>query len=190
MGVDYANQIFNAHIITEEEFKASRTAIMKNENLIVRYRDRYFSWDKAAPIILGMAVFGLDLIPEVEDAIPVEQDDKEKIIDNNSGLSSTPSSRWRLWPIPFRRTKPLQHTSSNTSNEDDFVDSESFSPCIDKGPADAKPPTKQIVRTNLPTSEQIASLNLRDGPNKIAFIFSTRVLGEQQVQSVDIAFLG
>ncbi|MCD7467548.1 hypothetical protein HAX54_005048 [Datura stramonium] len=34
--------------------------------------------------------------------------------EDDSGLPSTPSGRrWRLWPIPFRRVKTIEHTSSN-----------------------------------------------------------------------------
>uniref|UniRef100_A0A0D9WHD8 LNS2/PITP domain-containing protein n=1 Tax=Leersia perrieri TaxID=77586 RepID=A0A0D9WHD8_9ORYZ len=44
-------------------------------------------------------------------------------------------------------------------------------------------PRKQFVRTLIPTSEQVASLNLKEGQNIITFSFSTRVLGRQQVEA-------
>lgn len=173
MGVTAAAEAFNAHRVSAEDFKASASAIIKNENLIIRFKDRYFSWEKAAPVVLGMAAFGLDLPLESKDAIPVEQDDTEK--------PSTPSGRrWRLWAIPFRRVKTLEHTSSNSSNEEEFVDSES-SLLNSQVEATPESPQKQFVRTNIPTTEQIASLNLKDGQNVITFSFSTRVLGTQQV---------
>ncbi|XP_048131137.1 phosphatidate phosphatase PAH2-like isoform X2 [Rhodamnia argentea] len=40
---------------------------------------------------------------------------------------------------------------------------------------------KKMFRVNTPTSEQVASLNLREGSNTITFTFSTAMLGEQQV---------
>lgn len=40
---------------------------------------------------------------------------------------------------------------------------------------------KKMFRANTPTSEQVASLNLREGSNTITFTFSTAMLGEQQV---------
>ncbi|KAL6145921.1 hypothetical protein ACLB2K_056604 [Fragaria x ananassa] len=175
MGVTAAAEAFDAHRVSAEDFKASASAIIKNENLIIRFKDRYFSWEKAAPVVLGMAAFGLDLPLESKDAIPVEQDDTEK--------PSTPSGRrWRLWAIPFRRVKTLEHTSSNSSNEEEFVDSESS---LHNSQVEATPesPQKQFVRTNIPTTEQIASLNLKDGQNVITFSFSTRVLGTQQVDA-------
>lgn len=187
MGLGAAAEIFDAHRISAEEFESSAASIIKNENLIIRFRETYFPWEKAAPIVLGKAAFNLDLPIDPRDAIPVEQDHTPKLRDEDSGL--TPSSsgrRWRLWPIPFRRVKTLEHTSSNSSNEEEFVDSESV---LQNSQTDITPtshnsndsPRKQLVRTNVPTNEQIASLNLKEGQNMITFSFSTRVLGKQQV---------
>ncbi|KAJ6968471.1 phosphatidate phosphatase PAH1-like isoform X2 [Populus alba x Populus x berolinensis] len=183
MGLESASEVFVAHRISAEEFKNSATSIIRNENLIIRYREKYFTWEKAAPIVLGMAAFGLDLPAEPKDAIPVELDETLEQRDDDAGITSAPSSRrWRLWPIPFRRVK----TSSNSSSEELFVDSESGvqnsnveSTSASRGGSES--PHKQFLRTNVPTSEQIASLNLKDGQNLITFSFSTRVLGTQQV---------
>ncbi|KAG9453818.1 hypothetical protein H6P81_006722 [Aristolochia fimbriata] len=189
MGLDSAKEVFNAHRLTKEKFMDAGVSITKNENLIVRYRDRYWPWDRAASILLGMAAFGLDFPAEPEGAIPVGQDEQSKAADQyNSVLSPTASRRWRLWPIPFRRTKTLQHSSSNASSEDIFVDSECGMESPRAGPTPTnsltkKLPEKKLLRTNIPTSLEIASLNLKDGQNKIAFSFSTRVLGEQQVDA-------
>ncbi|KAM1798514.1 hypothetical protein ACFX12_032575 [Malus domestica] len=183
MGVKAAAETFAAHRVSAEDFITSATSILKNENLIVRYRERYFSWEKAAPAVLGMAAFNLDLSVEPEEAIPVEQDGLEKPRNEDPGTPSTPSGRrWRLWPIPFRRVKTLEHTDSNSSNEDEFVDSESG---LQNSQVETVPesPQKQFVRTNVPTTEQIASLNLKEGQNMITFSFSTRVWGTQQVDA-------
>lgn len=180
MGLNAAAEVFNSHRISEGAFKTSAASIAKNENLVVRFHDRYLSWDKAAPIVLGVAAYGLDLPVDPKDAIPVEQD--------GSSVTSTPSGRrWRLWPSPFRRVKTVEHTTSNASSEEVFVDSESGSqnqpfeqaPTTPTGGSES--PHKQLVRTNVPTTEQIASLNLQEGQNMVTFSFSTRVLGTQQV---------
>ncbi|XP_043702494.1 phosphatidate phosphatase PAH1-like [Telopea speciosissima] len=189
MGMGPAGAAFDAHRISVEEFKASMASITKNENLIVRFKERYLTWDKAAPVILGMAAFGLELPVEPKDAIPVEQDRSSKPKEDDPGTTSTPSSRrWMLWPIPFRRVKTLKHTSSNSSNEEVFVDSEpgSQNPFVEPTSTSntgSKSPHKQLVRTNVPTTEQIASLNLKEGQNMITFSFSTRVLGNQKVDA-------
>ncbi|POO02447.1 Lipin [Trema orientale] len=192
MGLDAADEAFNAHRISAEEFKSSASSIIKDGNLIIRFRGQYLPWVKAAHIALGVAAFGMDLPIELKDAIPVEQDNTPKPRNDDSGLASTPSGRrWRLWPIPFRRVKTLEHTNSNSSNEDEFVDSESVlhnsqvesSPRTPTSHSHNESPRKQFVRTNVPTNEQIASLNLQEGQNIVTFSFSTRVLGRQQVDA-------
>lgn len=184
MGSKAAAEVFNAHLISMEEYKSSAASIIKNKDLVFRFGKRYLTWDKAAPIVLGMAAFGLDLPAEPQDAIPVEQED------DSVGTPTSASRRWRLWPIPFRRVKTLDHSPSNSSSEEIFVDSE---PTLQNSLLESPPPVssgrtettprKQFVRTNIPTSEQISSLNLKDGQNMITFCFSTRVLGTQQVDA-------
>ncbi|XP_010253379.1 PREDICTED: phosphatidate phosphatase PAH1-like isoform X2 [Nelumbo nucifera] len=189
MGLGPAGEVFDAHRISEEEFKASSASIIKNGNLVIRYKDRYLPWDKAAPLIVGMTTFGLDLPISSKDTIPVELEEALNPRDEAPGTMSTSSSRrWRLWPIPFRRVKTLQHTNSTLSNEDIFVDSESGLQNALVEPSqtfsgDCESPHKQLIRTNVPTIEQIASLNLKEGQNMITFSFSTRVLGTQQVDA-------
>lgn len=41
--------------------------------------------------------------------------------------------------------------------------------------------TKKKIRVATPTSEQVASLNLKEGKNTVVFTFSTPMLGKQQV---------
>ncbi|KAL3531861.1 hypothetical protein ACH5RR_005382 [Cinchona calisaya] len=189
MGLNAAVEVFDMHRVSEEEFKVSSASIIKNENLVVRIQGKYLPWDKAAPIILRMVAYGLELPVESSDAVSVEQEDTRKNREDESGISPTPSGRgWRLWPIPFRRVKTIEHTTSNSSNEDVFSESGSGSK---NQPVEATPtssgakgsPNKQLMRTNVPTSEQIASLNLREGQNMVTFISFSRVLGPQKVEA-------
>ncbi|XP_013614254.1 PREDICTED: phosphatidate phosphatase PAH1-like isoform X3 [Brassica oleracea var. oleracea] len=185
MGLTAAAEVFNTHLISTEEYKNSAASILESENLVVRIRETYMPWKKAARIVLGKVVFDLDLEIQPEDVISVEE---TKPKDDETAAVTTPSSsgrRWRLWPIPFRRVKTVEHTtSSNSSSEEDlFVDSE---PGLQNSPevlSTNESPRRQLVRTNVPTNEQIASLNLKDGQNMITFSFSTRVLGTQQVDA-------
>ncbi|KAK7284241.1 hypothetical protein RJT34_18983 [Clitoria ternatea] len=186
MGLIAAAEAFEAHRVSAEEFRSSAPSVIKNENLVVKFQDRYLLWEKAAPLVLGKAVFGLDLPVEPKDTIPVVQDDAVKPGDDGPGPASS-GRRWRLWPIPFRRVKTIEHTSSDASTEDVFLDSESdlLSSVVEPSPTSARheSPRKQFVRTNVPSSEMIASLNLKDGQNLVTFNFSTRVLGTQQVDA-------
>ncbi|KAK6290382.1 hypothetical protein POUND7_001923 [Theobroma cacao] len=189
MGLEAAAEVFEAHRIPADEYKNSAMSIIKNGNLIIRFGQQYLPWEKAAPVVLGMAAFGLELPLEPQDAIPVEQDESSNPKDDDSIVTSTSSGRrWRLWSIPFRRVKTLEHTNSNSSSEEVFVDTESG---LQNSLSDSTPtssgriesPNKQFIRTNVPTNAQIASLNLKDGQNMITFSFCTRVLGTQQVDA-------
>ncbi|CAO2824184.1 unnamed protein product [Amaranthus hypochondriacus] len=192
MGLAAADEAFNAHRLSEDDFRSTALSLIKNENLIIRYNGKYLPWEQAAPIVLGMAAFGVKLPIESDDAIPVEQEVTSNAELPDSGSAS--GRRWRLWPIPFRRVKTLPRSTSNTS-EEVFVDSESVSrsPSINLTPTSesgtprsatsSKSPLKKIVRTNIPTNEQISSLNLKEGQNDVTFSFSTRVLGLQQVEA-------
>ncbi|XP_052173080.1 phosphatidate phosphatase PAH1 [Diospyros lotus] len=189
MGSNAAAEVFDAHRISEEAFKHSAASIIKNENLVIRYQDRYLPWDKAAHIVLGVAAYGLDLPVDPKDAIAVEQDKTPKASDDGSGITDTPTGRrWRLWPIPFRKVKILEHNSSNVSSDEVFLDTESYSPNqhVELSPLSTggyETPRKQLIRTNVPDTEQIASLNLKEGQNMVTFSFSTRVLGMQKVDA-------
>ncbi|GKV05745.1 hypothetical protein SLEP1_g17718 [Rubroshorea leprosula] len=189
MGLKAAAEVFDAHHISMEEYKDSAVSVTIDRNLVFRFGERYLTWDKAAPIVLGIAAFGLDLPIEPKDAIPVEQvvtpNSKE---DDSVGTSSSSSHRWRLWLIPFRRAKTLVHNNGTSSSEGIFVDNESSlqNYHLESGPVSngrIETPRKQFIRTYVPTSDQIASLNLKDGQNIVTFSFSTRILGTQQVDA-------
>ncbi|KAM0941289.1 putative phosphatidate phosphatase [Dioscorea sansibarensis] len=186
MGQKSAEEVFEAHRISKEQFEASGATFVKNGNLVVRWKDRYVLWEKAAHIVLGMAVFGSEFVVDPKDSIPVENDDALKGREDAAPVTPSFSRRWRLWPIPFRRVKSIQHSDDGSSNEDLFLDSESgLQEHVEQSPTSHNSPThsKQLLRTKIPTTEQIASLNLKDGQNMIAFSFSTRVLGKQQVDA-------
>nr|CAD1834772.1 unnamed protein product [Ananas comosus var. bracteatus] len=180
MGRASAKEVFEAYRISEEEFVSSGPTIIKNTNLIVRVEDKYLPWAKIQHVVLGKAVFGPNFSAELKDAIPVENDETA------DGVSPSVSRRWKPWPIPFRISRSFQHSDSKSSNEDIFLDSESVlqSPTVEEAQSTkSQSLRKQFVRTNIPTNEQIASLNLKEGQNMIAFKFSTRVLGKQQVDA-------
>lgn len=186
MGSIAAAKVFEEHRVSKGDFKTSAEAIIKNENLIVKCQDKYLPWDKAAPIVLGAATYSLDLPVDPKDAISVEQNDESKSGDGVSQLPPTPGLTWRLWPIPFRRVRTLEHTISTSSNDEVFTDSESGlhnQPVVTTPTSTSGNEHKQFLRINVLTTEQIASLNLKDGQNMVTFSFFTRILGMQQVHA-------
>ncbi|PKA63272.1 phosphatidate phosphatase LPIN [Apostasia shenzhenica] len=186
MGTSAAAETFDAHRISEDEFKASGQSIIKSGNLIVRYKEMYLPWDKATQVVLGKAVYGPHFSCEIMDSILINSEEMTTRVDAQiaSPSSFSSSRRWRLWPNPFRRDRTLKHSNNDSSNEDLFVDTESDvqTTNTEQNPSNSSP-RKQYFRTYIPTTEQIASLNLKDGQNMVAFSFSTRVLGKQQVDA-------
>lgn len=185
MGLSAAAEAFDAHRISAQEFGNSATSIIQNENLVIRFRGRYWHWDKVAPVLLGMAAFGIHLPVDPKDSITVEQDDSTRPENEDVENISTPSGhRWRLWSSPFRRVKKNELNGDDTSNEEVFLDTESeFQTPTLTSQHDIDTPRKRISRTYIPTTEQIASLNLKEGQNRIKFTFPTKVLGVQKVDA-------
>jgi phosphatidate phosphatase LPIN len=182
MGRESAEEVFQQHLVREEDFKSSGSTIIKNANLVVKVDNKYFPWSKVSHVILGKAVFGSNFTIEPSDAIWVER--QETPNSREDSLRMSPSSRrWRLWLNPFRITRSLQRSNSDSS-EDIFLDSETVLSPMDEQALEnnkSQSPRKQFVRTLIPTSEQVASLNLKEGQNLVTFSFCTRVLGKQQV---------
>lgn len=182
MGLGVAAEAFDAHRVSAKVFRSSSASITRNENLVIRFRGRYWHWDKVAPVVVGMAAFGMDLPLDPKDSILVEQDDSTRPENEEAENISTPTrNRWN-WFIPFRRVQKFELNGDDTSNEEVFLDTESeFHSAPLTSQHYKESPRKRIMRTNIPTTEQIASLNLKEGQNRIKFTFSTMVLGVQKV---------
>lgn len=192
MGTEAAAEAFDSKRVSKEEFSSSGVAIIKNEKLVVRIRGRYFPWSAAAPVVLGMAAFGLETPAEPEGEILVE-DIETKAQKNYTSDSNVPSGGgWsrRLWPFSFRRPRTPENSSPvrSLSNPEVIIDQDAaFQSPSDKAlelkNCYSSSPKKRKVRTNLPTSEQLASLNLKEGQNMITFTFLTSLWGKQQVDA-------
>ncbi|KAG5033942.1 hypothetical protein JHK87_008852 [Glycine soja] len=111
---------------------------------------------------------------------------------NDSGeLKGDPSTRnpsaggsWRIWPFSLRREgsrKSMLPPSPSDSKNTTFVNSPENTISTDMNKNELKPNLMKKVKEMTPTSEQLATLNLKDGMNTVTFTFSTAVLGKQQV---------
>ncbi|KAE8717292.1 Phosphatidate phosphatase PAH1 [Hibiscus syriacus] len=135
----------------------------------------------ASSVIMNAS--GSQSIVEPQNRVPVERVEPSNPKGDGSTVTSTASTRrWKLWPIPFMKGKNVENTDVNSSNGQAFVDTK---PDLQNSQAGSTLDSsrKQFIRTNVPTTEQIASLNLKDGQNMVIFNFSTRVFGNQQVDA-------
>ncbi|XP_042513805.1 uncharacterized protein LOC122088566 isoform X2 [Macadamia integrifolia] len=90
---------------------------------------------------------------------------------------------WRLWPFPIGKSRTVNSIQPALNDTKDSGGSDCTGDMIkDKNVPKIKV-TKKKVRSIIPTSEQLATLNLEEGRNIITFTFSTAMLGRQQVDA-------
>ncbi|KAI9201560.1 hypothetical protein LWI28_025342 [Acer negundo] len=115
---------------------------------------------------------------EINLSSPEVGDPSKKII--------SPGGSWRIWPFSLSRSRSRKAMQPALSDIE-CSDAEIFSECINDmdGTKSASKSTvaKKILRLLTPTSEQLASLNLKEGGNTITFTFFTPMLGKQQVDA-------
>ncbi|KAL1206408.1 Phosphatidate phosphatase PAH2 [Cardamine amara subsp. amara] len=166
MGAEAASQAFNSEKLDMEKFASLGPSILENDKLIVKIGGCYFPWDAAAPIILGVVSFGTTQVFEPKGMIVVDRSEKP------ADVLAQESGSWKLWPFSLRRSK----NDTEASSSGDAAAPEEKQ---EKSPN----PVKKTVRALTPTSEQLASLDLKEGMNSVTFTFSTNIVGTQQVDA-------
>eukprot|EP01018_Ginkgo_biloba_P028432 Gb_16345 [translate_table: standard] len=183
MGCAAAAQAFDSEKVSMEELNSSGEANLKTEKLVVRVGGQYFPWDAAAPIILGTVTFNLKSSAESEGAIPIECLKEAESKTYGPDFIVTSQGGWRLRPFTLRRPNTPERSICARSVSEDVpvIEPEVEALVIKK--SSYKQSGKGKVRTNTPTSEQLASLNLKEGQNIITFKFSSSLFGKQQVDA-------
>ncbi|XP_044981299.1 phosphatidate phosphatase PAH2-like [Hordeum vulgare subsp. vulgare] len=173
MGADAACKTFDAEKITLEKFRTMEQSLIRNDKLVVRIAGRYFPWDVAAPVVRGMVSFREEQLFEHQGMIKVERVEP----------STTQGGSWRIWPFSFKRTRTINSIQPVCEST---VASTLSIPVRESDGGRNKPSAKMMerkVRSLTPTSEELASLHLREGRNIVTFTFSTAMLGTQQVDA-------
>lgn len=173
MGEDAARRAFDSEKVDLEKFRALGSSLVKNDKLVVRISGRYFPWDAAATIVLGMVSFGQQEIIEPKGMIAVERVEKNSKRDSSKAIVVSGAS-WRIWPFSFKRSRTISTVRTARESAEEKADFSSKS---------ARSMTRK-VQSLTPTSEELASLNLKEGRNVITFSFSTAMLGRQQVNAI------
>lgn len=178
MGYEAAAHAFNSEKLDIDKFLSLGFDILENEKLVVRIGGLYFPWDAALPIASAIGSKEKAPILEPKGMIAVGQVDGKSSEGVTQKSMNSSSGSWKIWPFSFKRSNSMQNRiySSETAAE---------SPKVMDGNTDAAVPraTKKKLRAKMPTSEQLASLNLKEGKNVVTFTFSTAMLGEQKVEA-------
>lgn len=181
MGADAASQAFDAEKLDIHRYTSLGPSVVKDDRLVVRIGGQYFPWDAASPILLGMASFGADRIFEPKGMIAIDKE--ERTLDGNASKVIIPAGgSWRIWPFSLKNSKSRKAMYSVRSFGAESVTETANSPNADELLPKPKV-VKKMAKAMTPTSEQLASLNLKEGSNLVTFTFSTAMLGKQQVDA-------
>ncbi|XP_067109959.1 phosphatidate phosphatase LPIN2 isoform X1 [Osmerus mordax] len=186
---EISKEKFMEHIITYHEF-AENPAIIDNPNLVVKIANRYYNWTLAAPLILSLQAFQKNLPKATEEAWVKEKMPKK-------------SGRWWFWRKRADSTIKQSETKLETkesqeeegrsslsqeslaltpkagdSSSDEDAKEVSAASCQDRHQGSESHPCPHTYRKSLRlSSNQIASLNLKEGPNDVTFSITTQYQG-------------
>uniref|UniRef100_A0AAR2KSC6 phosphatidate phosphatase n=1 Tax=Pygocentrus nattereri TaxID=42514 RepID=A0AAR2KSC6_PYGNA len=165
---------FLEHIVTYQQF-ADNPAIIDNPNLVVRIDNRYYNWTLAAPLILSMQAFQKNLPKAAEDAWVKEKMPKK-------------TTRWWFW----RKSSVQQvckhlhaHIHTQVKETRDLLNSSTDEDCKELNTAalterlqmDGHAHTHSYRKSLRLSSDQIATLGLKEGPNDVVFSITTQYQG-------------
>ncbi|XP_064363326.1 phosphatidate phosphatase LPIN2 isoform X3 [Dromaius novaehollandiae] len=187
---EISKEKFMEHIITYHEF-AENPGLIDNPNLVIRIYNRYYNWALAAPMILSLQVFQKSL-PKAT----VESWVKEKM--------PKKSGRWWFWRKRESMTKQIPEAKERKSEtqranelpatikeqvnsrptEDDSSSDEASQELKESLKIDSVP-AEHPTHGNIPSykkslrlsSDEIAKLKLKDGPNDVVFSITTQYQG-------------
>ncbi|XP_040921832.1 phosphatidate phosphatase LPIN2-like isoform X1 [Toxotes jaculatrix] len=195
---EISKEKFMEHIITYNEF-AENPAIIDNPNLVVRIANRYYNWTLAAPLILSMQAFQKNLPKATEEAwvkekMPkksgrwwfwrkssVKQSSSETKLERQESLTRE-SPALHQAPETQLRSLSCRHKAAEWSSDDETKELNAAAPALTpiervqtEGPVPA--PCHSYRKSLRLSSDQIASLKLREGPNDVTFSITTQYQG-------------
>ncbi|XP_041103780.1 phosphatidate phosphatase LPIN2-like [Polyodon spathula] len=185
---EISKEKFMEHIITYQEF-AENPGLIDNPNLVIRIANRYYNWMLAAPMILSLQTFQKSLPKTTVEAWVQEKMPKK-------------SGRWWFWRKRADSTAKQQsdqkletqrslsgsdppHGQDNTSmrSKEGNSSSDEESNKINKSAHNDIIQTENLCQGNTYkkslrlSSDQIASLKLKEGPNDVVFSITTQYQG-------------
>ncbi|MBN3315660.1 LPIN2 phosphatase, partial [Atractosteus spatula] len=185
---EISKEKFLEHIITYHEF-AENPGIIDNPNLVIRIANRYYNWTLAAPMILSLQVFQKSLPKTTEEAWVKEKMPKKsgrwwfwrkradssvkleaKLESQESQSGSSPSLTQQDPTLRSKREDSSSDEESkeiNKANLQDIGQSESLN----------QSSTTSYKKSLRLSSDQIASLKLKEGPNDVMFSITTQYQG-------------
>uniref|UniRef100_A0A667WMB1 phosphatidate phosphatase n=1 Tax=Myripristis murdjan TaxID=586833 RepID=A0A667WMB1_9TELE len=184
---EISKERFMEHIITYHEF-AENPAIIDNPNLVVKIANRYYNWTLAAPLILSLQAFQKNLPKATEEAWVKEKMPKKPgrwwfwrkradstIKQSETKLETKEESHLEEGGPSISQEKP----KAGDSSSDEEAKEVSAASCQERlQSVEGQPHPSHTYRKSLRlSSDQIASLKLKEGPNDVTFSITTQYQG-------------
>ncbi|KAI4903522.1 hypothetical protein NFI96_027566 [Prochilodus magdalenae] len=201
---EISKEKFMEHIITYHEF-AENPAIIDNPNLVVKIANRYYNWTLAAPLILSLQAFQKNLPKATEEAWVKERMPKksgrwwfwrkraDSTIKQQPGLKQSESigklemkdaqlEDGGSSPSLESHTCKVESRDSSSDEEGKEVSAAAasleHSAQTEPQPQPQPPSSTHSYRKSLRlSSDQIARLKLKEGPNDVTFSITTQYQG-------------
>ncbi|KAM9790868.1 phosphatidate phosphatase LPIN2 isoform X1 [Syngnathus typhle] len=188
---EISKEKFMEHIITYHEF-AENPAIIDNPNLVVKIGNRYYNWTLAAPLILSLQAFQKNLPKATEEAWVKEKMPKksgrwwfwrkraDSAIKQSEAKLETKEESQSAEEGPAMTQENLALRGKNTdSSSDEECKEVSAASCQERHHHDSQQHLgAHAYRKSLRlSSDQIASLKLKEGPNDVTFSITTQYQG-------------
>jgi len=182
---------FAADIITFPHFVQQLSAgpagsLLNHKQLVIRVHEKYLSWEKAAPILFSVILFGQPLSADVVGEIIKDCLDVNITMTNRevsmikSEINQEPSS-WREWfsRTPKEEVINIRYFESdskeiNTPHQKIRLDTESSTTSSEDS---SYPTNKKFRKTLRLSSERLADMNLKPGCNEVQFSVTTAFQG-------------
>ncbi|KAL2098573.1 hypothetical protein ACEWY4_005053 [Coilia grayii] len=172
---------FEEKAITYREF-ADNPSVIDDPNLVVKIGTKYYNWATAAPLLLAMQVFQKPLPKAAVEDIVKEKMPKKggrwwfswRGRSSNSKSEST-SEMGADEERPPTQTGSLRIKDDSSSDEDNRTARLSMASSQDDAPL--TPSSIWYKKTLRLSSEQLASLQLKEGPNDVVFSVTTQYQG-------------
>ncbi|XP_056148515.1 phosphatidate phosphatase LPIN2 [Lampris incognitus] len=189
---EISKEKFMEHIISYHEF-AENPAIIDNPNLVVKIANRYYNWTLAAPLILSLQAFQKNLPKATEEAWVKEKMPKKSgrwwfwrkradstIKQLETKLETKEESQLEEGGPSMSQEKLVLLPKAGDSSSDEEAKEVSATACQERlQPVEGQPhPSSCAYRKSLRlSSDQIASLKLKEGPNDVTFSITTQYQG-------------
>uniref|UniRef100_A0A7N8WRL8 phosphatidate phosphatase n=1 Tax=Mastacembelus armatus TaxID=205130 RepID=A0A7N8WRL8_9TELE len=175
---EISKEKFTEHIITYNEF-AENPGIIDNPNLVVRIANRYYNWTLAAPFILSMQAFQKNL-PKVFTWSSVFLGNC--LIFYSVCILCLFANESIICMAGYRGgLGSRENKSSEWSSDDETKELNTVAPDQTSKPLQtqglASVPFQSYKKSLRLSSEQIARLKLREGPNDVTFSITTQYQG-------------